>query len=294
MAKPDSAATSAVRELETLVLDRAGRPVAGVAVRLERFGASGVWLGGARARSDGNGRARLRGFETGALHRVAAEFPGAGSPIETRSLAPVTLSVDRPRRAVIELRSRLGHPLSGARRVEVETVQAGGSGPTYRSLEPGDAPAQWIATVADRIEATVHVTDSLGRAWRDEVVLIPGGTSVAAPGPEWIAIARTEIPGGRRGELAGPGRLRWSLRVGDRATRRGSGPLARDGAFHAVVGRDTSREHGGTLELRWTAHEVERSVGAAWHPDPTLEHIALNASPIGEVVPFPSSHFQRP
>ncbi|MEM6570159.1 MAG: hypothetical protein AAF957_17240 [Planctomycetota bacterium] len=276
----------AARGLDVAVHDREGRPVPGVEVMLERRGDSGAWLEGSVARSDDGGRARLRGLLEGEVHRVGATFPGAPAPVEVRSTDPVALSIDRPRRAVIELRSRLGHRLTGARSVG---LSAG-----LRSLDRRDTPAQWEVLLSERIDATVHVTDSLGRPWSADASLVPGATTVVSPGPEWIAIARTEPSGAVRRAPAERARLRWSLRQGDRSARRGSGWVAPGGGFHAVFAKDTSRAKGGLLELRWTAADGERSVQASWHPDPTLEHIALNASPIGELIAFPSINFQRP
>ncbi|MEM6676150.1 MAG: hypothetical protein AAF726_25100 [Planctomycetota bacterium] len=278
------------RALVVAVRDRTGLPIEGLEVQLERLGGSGVWLAGPALRSDDAGNAAFVGLSEDATYRARARIPTAPEPVEVGPRDAVQLVLDRPAPAFVELWSELGHPLTGARRVE---LRASGDG-SHCALSAGDRPAQWTLLVPGRTAGAVNVTDSLGRVWRAEVVLSPGETSVVRPGPEWITIARADSREVHANARASASRLRWSIGFNGRSPRRGSAPLAPDGGFHAVVAGPESRASGGRLELTWSASHGEERAVCAWHPDPNLQHVALHAPPLRGAEPFPTRTLSTP
>ncbi|MEM7309020.1 MAG: hypothetical protein AAF682_20220 [Planctomycetota bacterium] len=271
------------RGLRVVVRDHEGLPLQGVALTVERRGESDTWLVARIASTDEVGEASFSGLWEDATYRVRTSLPSAPAPapIDASGSALVRISLRRPAPALVELRSVEGHALSGARRVELHAPTSSGTG--ISALAPASRLGCWTIPLADRTAGLLHVTDSLGRRWSAPVVLAPGETSVATPDERWVAISRAEAPRAGRSRRVERDRLRWSLRLGDGPTRRGSGWLAPNGGFHAVVARDAARDVGGCLELRWNAADQERQLLCGWHPDPALQHIELRPSPIGEL-----------
>ncbi|MEM8710786.1 MAG: hypothetical protein AAGG01_07525 [Planctomycetota bacterium] len=192
--------------------------------------------------------------------------------------------LQHPVRTTVKLTSRAGRTLSGARRVHLQ-IREDPALELYE-LSPCAELGHWDAALPRAMQGTVHVTDSLGRCWRSETSLAPGKTSTVSPGPEWIAMSQVRSSGDATTTRIRPGRLQWELRVGDRPGTRGSGWLATDGGFHAVIPRRTALAAGGDLRLGWSVPGGKRELLCAWFSDSQLSHIDLPPSPIGEVVPF--------
>lgn len=262
------------RSVQVQALDGEGCALSGMPLRLFRTRDGGGDALVRSASTDVFGRATFHGLKGSWDFRVAAVYLGAPEPVEVPADGAVELLLQAPGVAQVTLQSRGGDVLSGARRVRFEGA----------ALRLSEEVGCWELALAGPAAGELHVVDSLGTPWTARVALAPGVVTAVSPAEEWIAISPVGAFGGPARVPMTSGRLRWSLRVGDGRARQGSGRLAPSGGFHAVVSRAGAREGGGHLALRWDAAPAERRVDCVWHPDPTLDHLELHASPIGEVL----------
>lgn len=274
------------RRVTVRVVDRDGRCAPGIDLELEGCLGSGPWLRGPRRRTDELGEASLPVATGWSDIRVGARFPGAPEPVRVPHSGQLELIIDRPLLACVDLESVTGRRLTGAQRVALRVDGEGGGRAERHSLTATSTAGRWSLPLTAGCCGRLLVTDSLGGAWQAPIALEPGRVQVATPSTRWLTVARDVVASEPQRLGGSEDRLRWSLRVGDRAPRVGSGRQAPDRGFHAVLPRSSSRARGGLLELRWDEPGGEQVVACAWHPDAELTHLSITPSPIGGGAPL--------
>lgn len=286
---PKAQTLRAMRDMQVLVQSPAGEPIGNLELFVERATAAGGWLKVRSGRTKPDGRLQFAGLEGFEGCRVRACLGSESEDSAWPAAETVRIEIERPGRARVELQSPGGIRLTGARRVEFSGASK--ASPARLVLTWAPEQSQWQGLIAGEQRGTLRVTDSLGRVWSAAVTLTPGETVVASPDHRWIAVARSWTSDRGDAPSIERGRLVWTLRIGSGRTRRGSGWLAPDGGFHAVVPREQALGQGGELELQWSAGDYDRALSCSWFPDGDLDLIELQPLPIGEVVSLSSPSF---